>query len=47
MSERNMNMDYKDRLGIQECLNKDMTFKTIVKMIVKDATTVSKEVKSI
>ena len=34
-----------DRLEIQECLNKGMTFKDIGKRISKDQTTVSKEVK--
>ena len=32
-----------DRLEIQECLNKGMTFKDIGKRISKDQTTVSKE----
>ncbi len=34
-----------DRIEIQECLNKGMTFKAIAKRICKDPTTVSKEVK--
>ena len=45
MSEKNKHMDYEDRLEIQECLNKGMTFKAIGQRIGKDATTVSKEVK--
>lgn len=34
-----------DRIEIQECLNKGMTFKAIGQRIKKDQTTVSKEVK--
>ena len=34
-----------DRIEIQECLNKGMSFKDIGKRIEKDQTTVSKEVK--
>jgi len=34
-----------DRIEIQECLNRGMTFKAIAKRIEKDQTTVSKEVK--
>lgn len=45
MSDKNKHMDYEDRLEIQECLNKGMTFKSIGQRIGKDATTVSKEVK--
>ena len=45
MSDKNKHMDYEDRLEIQECLNKGMTFKAIGERIGKDATTVSKEVK--
>lgn len=45
MSEKNKHMTYNDRLEIQECLNKGMTFKAIGRRIDKDPTTVSKEVK--
>lgn len=38
-------LTYEDRLEIQECLSKGMTFKDIGKRIGKDQTTVSKEVK--
>lgn len=38
-------LTYEDRLEIQECLGKGMTFKDIGKRIGKDQTTVSKEVK--
>lgn len=38
-------LTYEDRLEIQECLAKGMTFKDIGKRIGKDPTTVSKEVK--
>lgn len=38
-------LTYEDRLEIQECLAKGMTFKDIGKRIGKDQTTVSKEVK--
>jgi IS30 family transposase len=34
-----------DRIEIQECLNKKMTFKAIGKLIEKDQTTISKEIK--
>lgn len=38
-------MSLDDRIEIQECLNKGMTFKAIAQRIGKDQTTVSKEVK--
>ncbi len=38
-------LTYNDRLEIQECLAKGMSFKDIGKRISKDPTTVSKEVK--
>lgn len=44
-SKKNKHMTLDDRIEIQECLNKGMTFKTIAKRICKDPTTVSKEVK--
>lgn len=40
---KHMTLD--DRIEIQECLNKGMTFKDIAKRIGKDPTTISKEVK--
>lgn len=45
MSEKNKHMTLDDRIEIQECLNKGMTFKAIASRIGKDPTTVSKEVK--
>ena len=45
MSQKYKHMSLDDRIEIQECLNKGMTFKEISKRIGKDATTVSKEVK--
>lgn len=44
-SKKNKHMVLDDRIEIQECLNKGMTFKAIAKRICKDPTTVSKEVK--
>jgi IS30 family transposase len=44
-SKKNKHMTLDDRIEIQECLNKGMTFKDIAKRIDKDPTTVSKEVK--
>lgn len=44
-SKKNKHMQLDDRIEIQECLNKGMTFKDIAKRICKDPTTVSKEVK--
>ncbi|HJJ95413.1 MAG TPA: helix-turn-helix domain-containing protein, partial [Methanocorpusculum sp.] len=38
-------MTLDDRIEIQECLNKGMTFKDIAKRIGKNQTTVSREVK--
>lgn len=43
--KRNKHMTLDDRIEIQECLNKGMTFKAIGRRIGKDPTTVSKEVK--
>lgn len=43
--KKNKHMTLDDRIEIQECLNKRMTFKAIAKRIAKDPTTVSKEVK--
>lgn len=43
--KKNKHMKLDDRIEIQECLNKSMTFKSIAKRIEKDPTTVSKEVK--
>ena len=45
MSIKNKHMTLEDRIEIQECLNKGMTFKAIARRIGKDPTTVSKEVK--
>ena len=38
-------MTLEDRIEIQECLSKDMSFKDIGKRVDKDQTTISKEVK--
>ena len=43
--KKNKHMTLDDRIEIQECLSKGMTFKDIARRIQKDATTVSKEVK--
>lgn len=43
--KRNKHMTLEDRIEIQECLNKGMTFKAIAQRIGKDQTTVSKEIK--
>lgn len=43
--KKNKHLTYDDRLEIQECLCKGMTFKAIGERIGKDQTTVSKEVK--
>ena len=43
--KKNKHMTLDDRIEIQECLNKGMSFKDIGKRIGKDPTTVSKEVK--
>lgn len=42
---KNKHMTLQDRIEIQECLSKGMTFKSIAKRIEKNATTVSREVK--
>lgn len=44
-NKKNKHMTLDDRIEIQECLSKGMTFKAIAGRIVKDPTTVSKEVK--
>lgn len=43
--KKNKHMKQEDRIEIQECLSKGMSFKAIGKRIGKDATTVSREVK--
>lgn len=43
--KKNKHMTLQDRTEIQECLYKHMTFKAISKLIEKDATTISKEIK--
>lgn len=43
---KNKHLTLDDRIEIQECLNKSMTFKAIAKRIGKSPTTVSREVKS-
>lgn len=43
--KKNKHMTLDERIEIQECLNKGMTFKAIAQRIGKDPTTVSKEVK--
>lgn len=43
--KKNKHMQLEDRIEIQECLYRGMTFKAIAKRIGKDPTTVSKEVK--
>lgn len=45
MHKKNKHMTLEDRIEIQECLGKRMTFKEIAERIGKDQTTVSKEVK--
>lgn len=44
--KKNKHMRLEDRIEIQECLAKGMSFKAIAKRIGKDATTVSREVKA-
>lgn len=44
-SIKNKHMTLDDRIEIQSCLDRGMTFKAIAKRIAKDQTTVSKEVK--
>ena len=43
--KKNKHMTLEDRIEIQECLYKRMTFKAIAKRVGKDPTTISKEVK--
>lgn len=43
--KKNKHMTLDDRIEIQECLNKSMTFKAIGQRVGKDPTTISKEVK--
>ena len=43
--KKNKHMTFDDRVEIQECLNKGMTFKSIANRIGKNQTTVSREVK--
>lgn len=45
MEKKNKHLTLDDRIEIQECLNKGMTFKAISQRISKDPTTISKEVK--
>ena len=42
---KNKHMTLADRIEIQECLSKGMTFKSIAKRIGKSPTTISREVK--
>lgn len=44
-TRKNKHMTLDDRIEIQECLNKGMTFKAIGRRVKKDQTTISKEVK--
>lgn len=44
-TKKNKHMTLQDRVEIQECLSKSMTFKAIGKRIGKDQTTVSKEIR--
>jgi hypothetical protein len=44
-SKKNKHMSLDDRIEIQSCLDRGLTFKAIAKRIGKDQTTVSKEVK--
>ena len=44
--KKNKHMQMGERIEIQECLSKGMSFKAIAKRIGKDATTVSREVKA-
>ena len=43
--KKNKHMTLDDRIEIQECLNRGMTFKAIAQRVGKDQTTISKEVK--
>jgi IS30 family transposase len=45
ITKKNKHMTIDDRLEIQECLDKGLTFKQIGKIVGKDQTTISKEVK--
>ena len=45
LEKKNKHMTLDDRIEIQECLNKGMTFKAIGQRVGKDQTTISKEVK--
>lgn len=45
MSTKNRHMSLQDRIEIQECLSKGMTFKAIANRIGKNQTTISREVK--
>ncbi len=45
IEKKNKHMTLEDRIEIQECLNKGMTFKAIAARISKDPTAVSKKVK--
>ncbi len=44
-TKKNKHMSLDDRIEIQSCLNHAMTFKTIARLIGKDQTTISKEIK--
>lgn len=44
--KKNKHMTLEDRIEIQECLDKEMTFKAIARRIGKSATTVSREIQS-
>ena len=44
--KKNKHMTLEDRIEIQECLDKEMTFKSIAKRIGKSATTVSREIQN-
>lgn len=44
--KKNKHMTLEDRIELQECLSKGMTFKAIDRRIGKDPTTVSREVKN-
>ena len=44
--QKNKHMTLEDRIEIQECLSKGMTFKSIAKRIGKSPTTISREVKA-
>ena len=45
ITKKNKHMTLEDRIEIQSCLDRGMTFKSIAVRISKDQTTVSKEVK--